>query len=611
MRGLWRSFVPFLLWWPDVDRGTLKADAFAALTGVIVVLPQGVAFATIAGMPPEYGLYAAMIPAIVAAVFGSSRQLVSGPTTAASIVLFSTLSALAVPGSEAYVRYALTLTFMVGAIQLAMGLARLGTLVNFVSHSVIVGFTSGAAVLIAASQLKNFLGLEMPGGLRFDEILAHVWRLLADIDPDSVTVGVVTLAVGIAFKHYWPRFPYMVAALLAGSLLGGIVEFFTYAGFLHSVTGESGLRLVGAVPATLPPLSAPDFSLAAFTQLGPAALAVTLFALTEAVSISRSLAARTGELVDGNQEFVGQGLSNIVGSFFSAYVATGSFNRSAVNAQAGARTPLAAIIAGVLLIGLVVAVAPLLAYLPMPAMAAILFLVAWGIVDVHHIRTIVRASTADAAVLWTTFAATLLFPLDFAIILGVFLSLIIYLRQASRPSVVVRVPDPREPKRRFSTAGSLPQCPQLAIVRVDGALFFGAVSYVAERLRLIAKRSPLQKHLLVLARSVSYLDVAGAEMLARELRMRRAAGGRVYFHQVKDGPMEILRRGGYRDEIGEENFFLSKAEAIAEVFARLDRGICLRCDARIFNECRALPRLEEGEGDPPRSGAADRGRLEC
>ena len=458
MRGLWRSFVPFLLWWPDVDRGTLKADAFAALTGVIVVLPQGVAFATIAGMPPEYGLYAAMIPAIVAAVFGSSRQLVSGPTTAASIVLFSTLSALAVPGSEAYVRYALTLTF---------------------------------------------------------------------------------------------------------------------------------------------------------TQLGPAALAVTLFALTEAVSISRSLAARTGELVDGNQEFVGQGLSNIVGSFFSAYVATGSFNRSAVNAQAGARTPLAAIIAGVLLIGLVVAVAPLLAYLPMPAMAAILFLVAGGIVDVHHIRTIVRASTADAAVLWTTFAATLLFPLDFAIILGVFLSLIIYLRQASRPSVVVRVPDPREPKRRFSTAGSLPQCPQFAIVRIDGALFFGAVSYVAERLRLIAKHNPLQKHLLVLARSVSYLDVAGAEMLARELRMRRAAGGRIYFHQVKDGPMEILRRGGYRDEIGEENFFLSKAEAIAEVFARLDRGICLRCDARIFNECRALPRLEEGEDDPPRFGAADRGRLEC
>ena len=602
MRGLWRSFVPFLLWWPDVDRGTLKADALAALTGAVVVLPQGVAFATIAGMPPEYGLYAAMVPAIVAALFGSSRQLVSGPTTAASIVLFSSLSALATPGSAAYVQYALTLTFMVGAIQLVMGLARLGTLVNFVSHSVIVGFTSGAAVLIAASQIKNFLGLQMPGGLRFHEILVHLWHLLGDIDPDSVVVGLATLAVGIAFRRYWPRFPYMIAALVAGSLLGGIIEFFTYAGFLHPVSGESGLRLVGTVPATLPPLSAPDFSLHAFTQLGPIALAVTLFALTEAVSISRSLAARTGELVDGNQEFVGQGLSNIVGSFFSAYVATGSFNRSAVNAESGARTPVAAILAGVLLVGLVLAVAPLLAFLPMPAMAAILFLVAWGIVDVHHIRTIVRASASDAAVLWATFAATLLFPLDFAIILGVFLSLIIYLRQASRPSVAVRVPDPREPRRRFSTAGSLPQCPQFAIVRIDGALFFGAVSYVAERLRLIAKRNPLQKHLLLLVRSVSYLDVAGAEMLAREARMRRTAGGQVYFHQVKEGPMEILRRGGYLDEIGEENFFPTKAEAIGGVFERLDRGICLRCEARIFNECRALPRLEGGGQEPAREG---------
>ena len=183
--------------------------------------------------------------------------------------------------------------------------------------------------------------------------------------------------------------------------------------------------------------------------------------------------------------------------FLSFYVATGSFNRSAVNAEAGARTPVAAILAGVMLMGLVVVVAPLLAYLPMPAMAAILFLVAWSIVDVRQVRTIVRASTADAAVLWATFAATLLFPLDFAIILGVFLSLIIYLRQASRPSVVVRVPDPDKPKRRFSTAGSLPQCPQLAIVRIDGALFFGAVSYVAERLRLIAKRHSINGWCLV------------------------------------------------------------------------------------------------------------------
>ena len=597
MRGWGRSFVPFLLWWPDVDRTTFRADVLAALTGVIVVLPQGVAFATIAGMPPEYGLYAAMVPAIVAALFGSSRQLVSGPTTAASIVLFSTLSALAEPGSQAYVQFALTLTLMVGVIQLVMGLARLGMLVNFVSHSVIVGFTSGAGVLIAASQLKNFLGLDMPGGLHFHQILLYIAQHLEQIDTDSVVVGTVTLAVGIAFRVYWPRFPYMIGALVAGGTVAALIEFFTYAGFLHAGAGQSGLNLVGVVPATLPPFSSPDFRFDTFAKLAPAALAVTLFALTEAVSISRSLAARSGDLVDGNQEFVGQGLSNIVGSFFSSYVATGSISRSAVNAQSGARTPVAAILAGTLLMGVVVLVAPLLAYLPMSAMAGILFLVAWGIIDRSQIRTIVKASTADAAVLWTTFAATLMVELDFAILFGVFLSLIIYLRQASRPSVLVRVPDPREPRRRFNTSPSIPQCPQLAIVRIDGALFFGAVSYVAERLRLIAKRNPLQTHLLLFLRSVSYLDVAGAEMLARELRVRRAAGGQVYFHQVKEGPMAILRRGGYAEEIGDENFFTSKAEAIGHIFERLDRNICVRCDKRIFNECRALPVVKSGEDE--------------
>ena len=232
MRGLWRSFVPFLLWWPEVDRGTLKADGARR------------AHRRHRGAAPGRGLRdhrrdAAGVRAVrrdgarrrrgvVRLVAASSSRV---PPPPRRIVLFSTLSALAVPGTEAYVRYALTLTFMVGAVQLVMGLARLGTLVNFVSHSVIVGFTSGAAVLIAASQLKNFLGLEMPGGLRLHEILTHLWRLLGDIDPDSVTVGVVTLAVGIAIRRYWPRFPYMVAALLAGSLLAGLIEFFTYAGF--------------------------------------------------------------------------------------------------------------------------------------------------------------------------------------------------------------------------------------------------------------------------------------------------------------------------------------------------------------------------------------------
>ena len=577
---MWQRFFPFLLWWPEVNRETVRADAVAGLTGAIVVLPQGVAFATIAGMPPEYGLYAAMLPAVVAALFGSSRLLVSGPTTAASIVLFSTLSTMAAPGSATYVYYALTLTFMVGLIQLFMGLARLGHLVNFISHSVIVGFTAGAAFLIAASQTKHFLGLDLPAGLHVYEVLLAVYRQIGNIDWLTAMVGAVTVASGVLARRYLKQVPYMLVAIIVGTLTALVANHYLHAEIV----------LVGVSPAALPPLSMPSFSFITWQQLAPAALAVTLFALTEAVSIARALAARTGDLIDGNQEFIGQGLSNLCGAFFSGYVATGSFNRSAVNYEAGARTPMASILSSIMLVAVLLVVAPLLAYMPNAAMAGVLYLVAIGLIDMHHIKVIVRASRSDAAVLGATFLATLLLELDFAIMLGVMFSLVIYLHRASRPRVLVRVPDPRQPKRRFNTDASLPECPQMKLIRIDGALFFGAVNYVGERLRVIFKRNPEQKHLLVLARPINFIDVAGAEMLARENRQRKGIGGGLYFHQLKEDAKDILKRGGYFDEIGEDHFFDHKGEAIAGVFERLDKNICARCTKRIFNECKTVPR---------------------
>lgn len=339
------TLLPFLRWRHRVNRGSLKADFLAGLTGAVVVLPQGVAFATIAGMPPEYGLYAGIVPAIVAALWGSSWHLVSGPTTAASIVVFSSLSVFAEPGSADYIRLAITLTLMVGVLELTMGLARLGSLVNFISHSVVVGFTAGAAFLIAASQFKNFFGIEIPRGLHFHEMLGTLLLNLEHINPFVTGVAAATLLLGLAVRHWFPRFPYMIAAMVGGSLI---------ALALNQILGTqvTGIRTVGALPGGLPPLSMPDFSLSTIKQLAPVTLAATLFALTEAVSIARSLGARTHQHIDGNQEFIGQGLSNIAGSFFSGYVATGSFNRSGLNFQAGARTPLAAVFAGALLAGL-------------------------------------------------------------------------------------------------------------------------------------------------------------------------------------------------------------------------------------------------------------------
>lgn len=554
----------------------------AGLTGAIVVLPQGVAFAVIAGMPPEYGLYAAMVPAIIAALWGSSWHLVSGPTTAASIVLFSGLSALAEPATAEYVTLAITLTFMVGVTQLVMGVVRMGTLVNFISHSVVIGFTAGAALLIALNQLKNFFGVEIARGLMFHEVFISFYGQLADINPYITGVAVVTLITGILVKRYLPRIPYMIVAMVVGSLVSVV---------LNLLYGQehTGIETVGALPAQLPPLSAPDLSLTTIKELAPLTVAATLFALTEAVSIARSLAARSGQHLDGNQEFKGQGLSNIVGSFFSAYVATGSFNRSGVNYEAGARTPLAAVFAGLALIVIMLLVAPYAAYLPNAAMAGILVLVAWGLIDFHHIAQIIRTSRSETAVLGVVFFSTLFLDLEFAILLGVLLSLVVYLSRTSRPAVRVRVPDPDKPRREFTTNPELPECPQFKMVRIDGSLFFGAVPYVAERLRDFEQRQPLQKHLLIIAKGINFLDVAGAEFIAAEAKKRRAQGGRLYLYEVKEGVCEALKRGGFVETIGEENIFESKTVAIRTIFDQLDREICSRCDKRIFQECQSLP----------------------
>jgi SulP family sulfate permease len=577
--------LPFLRWRDRVNRHNLRDDLVAGLTGAIVVLPQGVAFATIAGMPPQYGLYAGMVPAVIAALFGSSWHLVSGPTTAASIVLFSALSAFAEPGSSQYVQLALTLTLMVGAIQLVMGLARLGTLVNFISHSVVIGFTAGAAILIASNQLKHFFGVDIPRGSEFYETIYHLFARLGEINPYVAVVGSITLASGIVIKRFVPRIPYMIVAMLAGSVAS--IVLIQWLG-----TEKSGIATVGALPASLPPLSAPDFSVETIRQLAPAALAATLFALTEAVSIARSLAVRAGQQLDGNQEFIGQGLSNLAGSFFSGYVATGSFNRSGLNYEAGAKTPLAAVFAGSLLMIIVVLVAPLAAYLPNAAMAGVLFLVAWGLIDFHHIGRILKSSRGEATIMATTFFATLFLELEFAILLGVILSLVVYLNRTSKPRIVSRVPDPSLPKRRFVSDPDLPECPQLKIARIDGSLFFGAVTHVSERLSAMAAEQPDQLHLAIVASGINFIDVAGAELLAQEAKRRRAAGGGLYLIGAKRPVIELLKRGGYLDEVGAENIFTSKADGLASITARLTAERCATCTYRVFSECKELPQHE-------------------
>ncbi len=571
----WARLFPFMIWGRNITAESLRADFFAGLTNAVIVLPQGVAYALIAGLPPEYGLYAAIVPAIIAALFGCSWHLISGPTAALSIVVFTTLSPLAEPGSAEFIQLALTLTLLAGLFQLALAIARLGVLVNFVSHSVVVGFTAGAAIVIACSQLKNFFGIDITSDGTFVSTLTGVLAEIQNTNPYALAVAAATLASSIVLKKLLPRWPHMLFAMIVGSLTAMALG-----------AEQHGIELVGSIPAQLPPFGIPEMSFAHIHELASGALAIGLLGLVEAVSIARSVATRSRQTIDGNQEFMGQSLSNIIGSFFSCYASSGSFTRTGVNYTSGARSPLAAVVAAISLAIIVLLFSDLTAYVPIPSMAGILLLVAWNLIDFHHIKGIIRASQSETAVLAVTFIATLVMELEFAIYIGVMLSLVFFLKRTSKPSVVTVLPDPDSETPFFTDiiAADTPRCPQLRITRIEGSLFFGNVNYIQEKLQNIPER-----HVLIVANGMNFVDIAGAEMLMHEAQRRRAQGGGLYLTNLKQRPLHFLAKSGHLDEIGPANIFTSKGIAIRSIYHFLNRQQCRQCDARIFRECGPKP----------------------
>lgn len=410
-------WLPFLRWVPQWrEPGTVRADLLAGLTGAVVVLPQGLAFATLAGLPPQYGLYAAMVPCLVAALFGASRLMVTGPANAISLTTLAVLAPLAEPGSARYVSLALTLAFLVGVTQVLLGLARAGRLVDLVPHSVIVGFTAGAALLIANSQLGPFFGVDLPRG-------QTVWKNLRALVDAAGAVQWIAPAAGLATMvaiRAWQPLSRWVPAMLVGVVAGTLVA----EGLQVAGLGGS-LRTVPPLPGALPTLSAPDLTLDTVRALFSATLVMTLLGLTEAVAIARAIAARAREPFDGSREFVGQGLANIVGSFTSAFPTSGSFNRSGVNVVSGARTPLAAASAAVFLVLLLAFLSPLAARLPFAVIAGLLFMVAWGLIDRREIRRLWREEPHERWPLAVTFVATVSLSLEWAILLGLLAALLV------------------------------------------------------------------------------------------------------------------------------------------------------------------------------------------
>ncbi len=568
---------PFIAWFRLTTIETIKADFFAGLTGAIIVLPQSVAFATIAGMPPEYGLYTAMVVPIIAALFGSSFHLVSGPTTAISIVVFAAVSKYAEPGSAEFVSLALTLTFLAGVYQLVFGLAKFGMLVNFVSHNVVIGFTAGAALLIASSQIPYILGVDIPRGEDFLNTWFDIYTGVGGFNIYLLIVGLGTLISAIVVKILKPKFP----NLLIGMFVGGLLAFYL-SGFTDSI------KTIGAMPAYFPPLSTPDFSLNSLKSLAPEAFAIALLGLIEASSIGRSIATKSNQRIDANQEFIGQGASNMVGSFFSSYASSGSFTRSGVNFESGARTPLSAILAALFLMVIVLLVAPLISYLPLAAMAGIILLVAYNLIDFKNIKKTFTYSKSESVIFTATFLATIFFELEFAIYLGVLLSLMLFIAKTSTPDVHTLAfgTPPGEGDRRLQSIRKAPlvQCPQLKIIRIDMSIYFGSINHIQKQISQIVDNQRIY-HILIVASGVNFIDLDGIEALLIENNRLKALNGSLYFVAVKSTTYEFMEKVNFVNEIGRDNFFDSKADAINVLYDRLDKSKCEKCQALVFKEC--------------------------
>ncbi len=475
---------PFLSWLPRQTRASVGRDLVVGLSGAILALPQSIAYALIAGLPAEYGLYAAIIPVLIACLWGSSWHLICGPTAAISIVLYASVSPLAVPGSQDYITLILLLTFLAGIFQWLLGLLRFGALVNFVSHSVVLGFTLGAAVVIALGQLPNLLGLDLPNQATALNSLMSLISHIGELDRPSLVLGLGTLAVGVVLKLLLPRWPSLLISLMLSGLLVWLWP---------SMFGQ--VKLVSSFVGRLPPFSPLPLDLDLMLRLLPSAVAVGMLGLVTSLSIARSLTARSQQLLDANQEVRAQGLSNIVGSFFAGSLSAGSFTRSGLSYEAGACSPLAGVFSALWVALFALTGATLIAHIPIPAMAGSILLICWGLVDHRGIRALFRVSHAEFAVMALTCVATLLLELQTAIYAGVLASLFFYLKRTSQPRVQQwRVGDEE-------------------ILRFGGSIFFGASHYLQVRLQHTQGLK-----VVIEAQYINFIDYSGVEMLHQEAR---------------------------------------------------------------------------------------------
>lgn len=684
------QFFPFLTWFRNYDFGTLRIDAISGLTVALVLIPQSMAYAQLAGLPAYYGLYAAFLPPMVAALFGSSRQLATGPVAVVSLMTASSLEPLATAGSEGYIAYAIMLALMVGGFQLILGVLRLGLVVNFLSHPVVNGFTNAAALIIASSQLSKMFGVYVDKGTHHYETILRViqtafhythWPTLMmgmfafvimyglkwispKIPNVLVAVAVTTIlswAIGFDHSttvdisaiesynvrtlieqfnrsvHYMPRFEkeraevnnaldeaseghdivgvldaehhasvleinvkrikqdmHKLRAELRAILLEGVrstdgsLRFYPRDRMPDGSMGDgrtwrikvgnnplsidrifmtSGGAVVGMIPRGLPSLSMPEINLKIILRMFPYAAIISLLGFMEAISIAKAMAAKTGQRLDPNQELIGQGLANIFGAMGKSYPTSGSFSRSAVNLQAGAVSGLSSVFTSLAVIIVLLFFTPLLYHLPQSVLAAVIMVAVLGLINVSGFIHAWKAQWYDGAIAVISFISTLIFAphLDKGIMIGVVLSLLVFLYKSMRPSVAT-LSRSEDHALRDSLHHGLKECEYISMVRFDGPLFFANASYLEDQIMDIMLSKKDLKHIVIVSNGINDIDASGEEILSLLVDRVRSAGIDISLSGVNESVMEVLTRTHFPEKIGEDHIYSTMEKVIDAIY---------------------------------------------
>ncbi len=557
-------FTPFKGWIGELKNPeTLKADALAGLTVALISIPQAMAYAQLGGLPPYIGLYASFLPVLVAALFGSSRQLSTGPVAMASLMSATAIQPYAAQGVEAAIAYSAMLAFMIGIFRLSLGLLRLGVVVDFLSHPVVLGFTNAGALIIALSQVPKIFGLHVKAD-QFQHYYEYLWNMVAALPQThfpTFAMGAFALASLFALKKYAPKLPGILITVVITTVVAWAVDF-----------PSMGGGVVGAIPSGLPTFVFPsvEFSLHHLGSLMVSAVIIGLMGLVEAISIAKAIASQTRQPWSVNQELVGQGLANITSGLFQGYVVSGSFSRSAVNFSSGARTGLASIITGVLVGITLMFLTDLLFYLPQATLGAVIIMAVINLITIEPIKRAWRVERHDGIAAVVTFAATLTFAphLEVGILSGILLSLGLFLYRTMRPRFV-EVSRHEDGTLRDASLHGLETSDTVAVFRFDGDLYFANTGYLEGKLLNSVAAKPKLKVLVLDMEGVGKVDATGDAMLEKMTDRLRIAGIEFYLARTKDEVYRAFLRSGLVGHIGREHFFRERKHAMKHAKEKL------------------------------------------